>query len=518
MKTDMQNTVTEKKQPALNMWAVYGICLLISSVFFLLFGFNSPIYPFNSDHDFNWFITMGRGLNAGKLPYRDLFEQKGPIVYFVMAFCCLFKNYNIAVLIVEIFCLSLFFFFAYRIAIKRLNIFYTITAILVLALAIFTSWCRMRSADAIEEFCLPIYAYFLLCWLEFLTEKRSWNWVRALCLGLCFGVLLWAKYTLVYFMITPMIIWFIQSIRAKQFRTTIFNILMMLLGIVIVTAPIILYFAINHALHDLLHVYFIVNMTAYSNSDPLIVLKTLGLFFAIGPVVLVLILWGVIRFAIKHWKERTGWLVLTAFIVNLLLLSMTSKLITYYFIGLIPYAILGAIDILDLIGKKFNPVNHQSWLLVGIAAVFILITIPCSSLTYEIGRSRDSYAPLVIADTIHEYENKNHTKATLCCYKIGDFGFYNTADIIPNTYYFASNYISDEKYPEMGQSFNSYAKNQVCDFIITDENTWNRDKDFLLQYYQPYSYEENGEPTFYNYHQLHYFFYRNHKFILLIKK
>ena len=85
----IKETSTQKK---LNSWAVYGICLLISAIFFLLFGFNSPIYAFNSDHDFQWYMTVGNSLTNGKIPYRDIFEHKGPIVYFVFAFACLFAN------------------------------------------------------------------------------------------------------------------------------------------------------------------------------------------------------------------------------------------------------------------------------------------------------------------------------------------------------------------------------------------------------------------------------------------
>ena len=508
----------EQTTKPINLWAVYGICLLVATIFFFIFGFNSPIYTFNSDHDYNWFVTVGHGLVAGKLPYRDLFEHKGPLVYFVTGFCCLFQYPNLVMLFIEILCMSLFFFFAYRIASKYLNTFYSFITIIILSLAIFSSWCRLRSADAIEELFLPIYAYFLLCWLEYIMEKRTWNWGRALCLGLCFGITLWAKFTLVYFMFVPMVIWFILSLRNKQFKTLIINLLLMLAGVVIITAPIIIFFATQHALGDLLRVYLLVNTRNYRGSNPLVYLQTFGLFFVIGPVALFLILWGVIRFSIKHWHERTGWYVLTAFLINLLLLTLSSKLITYYFIGVFPYAILGAIDLCELISKKLQPVKYQRWIFVAVTTVCIILCIPLSPLTYEWGRKRDSYAPLVIADVIHDYEAKNNTTATLWCYKMSDFGFYNAAGIIPNNYFFCQNLFSEEEYPAMYQEYRRYISEQTSDFIIVQVKVWNEENDFMSQYYQPYSYNADGQPTTYRYRQLHYFFYRNHEFILLIKK
>ena len=501
----------------LKPWAVYGICLLISAVFFFLFGFNSPIYIFNSDIDYNWFMTMGHGLVAGKIPYRDLFEQKGPIIYFITGFCCLFPHPGIVMLFLEIISMSLFFYFTYRIASKRLNTFYSLVAIIIMAVAIFTSWCRIRSGATVEEFILPIYTYFLLCWLEFLLEKRDWHWMRALCLGLCFGIMVWVKYTLVYFMLVPMIIWLIINIRNRKFHTIITNLLLMVAGVVIITLPVIIFFAANHAIGDLIHVYFIINLTAYGTTSPLMVLASFGIFFSMGPLILFLILWGVIRFAIHHWHERTGWQLLIAFLVTLALLTWSAKAITYYFSELIAYAVLGIIDILNILGKKLTLPNWRKELFLLIATIAIVICIPCSVYTYEWGRQRNEYAPLAIADEIHNYETINNTTATLFCYQMGDFGFYNAAGIIPNNYYFVQNVFDRDRFPAMFQAFKDYITNQTSDFIVTERRSWDMEQDFRSQYYQPYNNNDIDAST-YHYRKMHYFFYRNYDFVLLIKK
>ena len=46
---------------------------------------NSFLYPLNDWVDVNCFFTVGRGILHGLVPYRDLYEQKGPLVYFVYA-------------------------------------------------------------------------------------------------------------------------------------------------------------------------------------------------------------------------------------------------------------------------------------------------------------------------------------------------------------------------------------------------------------------------------------------------
>ena len=52
----------------------------------------SPLYPFNPWDDANCFFTLGRGIIHGMVPYRDLYEQKGPLLYFLYAAAALISE------------------------------------------------------------------------------------------------------------------------------------------------------------------------------------------------------------------------------------------------------------------------------------------------------------------------------------------------------------------------------------------------------------------------------------------
>ena len=41
----------------------------------------SPLYPFNDWYDINQYFSVGKGILYGKVPYRDLMDQKGPFLY-----------------------------------------------------------------------------------------------------------------------------------------------------------------------------------------------------------------------------------------------------------------------------------------------------------------------------------------------------------------------------------------------------------------------------------------------------
>ena len=53
---------------------------------------SSPLYAFNTWVDANCFMTVGKSMLYGLVPYRDLYEQKGPLLYAMYALCYLISH------------------------------------------------------------------------------------------------------------------------------------------------------------------------------------------------------------------------------------------------------------------------------------------------------------------------------------------------------------------------------------------------------------------------------------------
>ena len=466
---------------------IYGICLIISLLFFFLFSYNSPLYYFNHDVDYQWYTTVGHGLVQGKIPYRDIFEHKGPIVYFISGFCCLFPSPAIVMLLIESVLISFFFYFAYLICRKYLSTFYSIVAIPILAFTVFSSWTRFGHGAIVEEYCLPFLTYFLLHWLEFILEEKEWNWKTTLLIGVCISFCFWTKLTIISFFIGPMLIWLIINLLKKSFLKIFKCIAAILTGFIIVTVPIIIFYAFNHALDDLWFAYFIFNITVYPSSSLKEFFLYLKDFINIGPALSFFILYGVIKFTLRHWKDDNGQL-LISFLVSLFITTWTCKSNYYYNNILMPYAILGIIEGLVLASSLIKlPFKNNSIFFVLFSLLCISITIPFTSLPRERNNSKNDYVPIVISDIISEYKDENHPNTSIFYYKIADVGIHNLTGILPNNYYFAMNYISEEQFPDLFQAINTYITNQTSDFVITDLSIWESEYSFLSRYYLPYT-------------------------------
>ena len=471
-----------------NYLFVYAICLIVSLVFFFFFSHNSPIFCFNDDIDYQWYMTLGNGLVHGKIPYRDIFEHKGPIVYFFTAFCCLFPNPGIIMLLLESIITSLFFLITYIICKKRLNNFYSLISIPILALTLFTSWIRFGHGSMTEEYCFPILACMLLYWLEFLQEKKPWKWPQLLIIGIFMSICFWIKLTIVSFFVIPMLTWLVLTLIKEKFKSTFKDLLIIFAGFLIITIPIIIFYALNHAIDDLWFAYFVFNMTIYPNSSFTSFFTYLTSFISIGPLLVFFIIYGVIKFTVHNWKNFDGQILLLSFLTVLITLAWTCKGNIYYYNVLTPYAILGIAESLYFLKSHIKLPSINNYILLSYFTTFCLaLSILFSKFPTECSYTNEDHTPVVIANIITNYKEKNNPNTTLLYYMMGDNGIHNLTGILPNNFYFALNYVNKEQFPEIFNASRDYITNQTSDFIITHFEIWDFDKDFLSQYYQPYT-------------------------------
>ena len=94
---------------------LYLYCLGLAALFLAICSKSSFLYPLNDWYDANGFLTVGKGVLDGLVPYRDLYEQKGPLLYFLHSICALVPGTHfLGVYFLETVCLSVFLYFAGR--------------------------------------------------------------------------------------------------------------------------------------------------------------------------------------------------------------------------------------------------------------------------------------------------------------------------------------------------------------------------------------------------------------------
>lgn len=77
------NILKDKLRQNREQLTVLLFAAAVSLIFLSFFSKNSFFYPLNNGADINMFYTMGKGIANGLVCYRDIFDQKGPIWYFL---------------------------------------------------------------------------------------------------------------------------------------------------------------------------------------------------------------------------------------------------------------------------------------------------------------------------------------------------------------------------------------------------------------------------------------------------
>ena len=246
--------------------------LYLLPIFFISFAFitigskNSPLYLINDWYDAQAFMTMGKGLINGLIPYKDLFEQKGPILYFIYALANLISTKTFfGVYLIEIFSFTAFLAYVRKTIKLFFIVKYVYLSIMLLTFAILMLK-PFGHGSAAEELCLPFFMYSIYSLFKYLKTgsiKKREIFVN----GLMAGIILWTKYTLLGFHFILAATYFFVEFFNKKYKKAFISSLLFLAGMASISIPILIYFLIHGALKELFNVYFIINMTAYSRID-----------------------------------------------------------------------------------------------------------------------------------------------------------------------------------------------------------------------------------------------------------
>lgn len=448
----------------------------VSAVFLLLLSKNSPLYPFNDWVDVHCFFTMGKSILDGLVPYRDLYEQKGPILYFLFAgAAAISRNSFIGVWLLETLFFSLFLYFSGKCA--RLHLGNDRGEyVVLLVLAPITMLCTaFLYGGGAEELCLWTLSYSFYVFDLSFQEKRLLRNREAFCVGLCAAFCLYVKFTLLGFFLGLAIfvlVWYLVFEKNhKALPATIFSFLG---GIVAGSVPVVLYFLASQALEDFFTVYFYNNLFLYQGAIGqyanrfVFFIVCLWASFHNNLGFMVPLVAGVF-WLICTWKKNRNTLFAVLLSAAFLCLSTFGggRMYDYYPMPFVVFSIYGLIaGVLWLrkgLEKKTkayfaNPFRRSAGLCVC-AAILLVSAFLLSDNTYMLSYDREELAQFRFAEQIRRKED-----ATVLNYGSLDFGVYYAADVTPNCRFFCrlniplhQMYDTQDQFVEEGQA----------DFVVT---------------------------------------------------
>ena len=239
-------------------------CAALAALMLLFASQCSPLYPINLWDDANCLLTVGRVMRRGGVLYRDIYEQKGPLLYLIHALAaCISDTSFWGVYALEIPALTAALYAAYRLLRLRTGAGFALGAAAVWGALTVTGGAFMRG-DSAEEFCLPLLTAALALAMPNTEGAPDRCAQSGCCSAACWpeGIAT-IKYTLLGAMVGLCAVEGALALKEGGAPRALKSAGVFLAGMAIPILPWVIYFAANGALRDAYTAYIYNNVFLY---------------------------------------------------------------------------------------------------------------------------------------------------------------------------------------------------------------------------------------------------------------
>ena len=446
--------------------AVLSACILLVAAFLMtaLCSMSSPLYPINIWDDANCLLTVGRAMRTGKVLYRDIYEQKGPLLYFAhMLSACVSDTSFLGVYLLESLCVCGFLFLSARILRRRIGEAAVPLTILLTA-GILTSGTFVRG-DSAEEFCLPLTMAAL--WIfDSGARKNDFPFSRLFSLGLLAGLVATVKFTLLGIFLGLCLAVGLQALKTGGIPRATRCAGAFLCGMTLPILPWVLYFGVEGALGDFGRAYLYNNVFLYAGAVRMGLSDWAAFFRQSG-------LWALpcmigLFFFLRDKKEPVVLRLGTglSFFIQLLAVLLPGRVWQYSLLALSPFAIYCAIPAARLFRTAANRIFGKNSESPQIIFAGGRITAVMLSLVICVFVSPNAFLRGVpLKDTAQgRLAEKIPAGSSLLQYKFLDDGLYLASGAIPEEKYFV---LLNVQLPQMREALDEAVTEGRPDYVLT---------------------------------------------------
>jgi len=226
------------------------LSFVLSSVFLWFFSFStSPAYSFEGG-DSSVFKIMGQAILQGRIPYKDIFDHKGPILYFIEAFGQLLYSGRVGIFIIQIINLTT----SVYLWLKTSRLFVSpLISLICVAITLSFLFFTYTGGNISEEFSLLFISLALFESVKIILSLLKHSLLRtAILIGVCFGLSFFIRPNdAVAFIGGLMVGTFIFLVYKKEKSQVLWLLCGYSIGFLVILIPLLIFFGINGAIGDL---------------------------------------------------------------------------------------------------------------------------------------------------------------------------------------------------------------------------------------------------------------------------
>jgi len=405
------------------VWVCLFAVLLVT-----LFSTCSFLYPFNPWDDPCVYMTIGNAMLEGKELYVDIFDHKGPVLFFMHEAAALLSRHSfLGIYFVEVVCCV--FYLLYSLRTMRLFSSSPATFPLTLLLGVITySSDFFCYGDSVEEFSLPIMAHCFFQMLCFAKDGKIPSRWHSVVMGIGLGLLFWTKFNLLFFYLGGVLSLVYIAWKHGMLREMWRVVRRVTAGFGIVTMLVLSYFAVHGTLDALWEAYFMVNIFQYhgtgTNGEPAF------WWFPLVKLAIWLVLMLPLVFLPARWEVK----LLTFGTYGVLLFSFATMTVQfYYFLTIFTFFPLLICYRKDFRFSPKSSLATAALCLLAVSTNWNLVTLLGGTFPHSV---------LEMAEIVNANQTEDSEVLTFSSYDTGIYLFTN--HLPPNRNYFLSSILDPE--------------------------------------------------------------------------
>lgn len=283
------------------------IFLPVSMVYLLFFSaFTSPLFPGFLNYDSAIFMMVGKGILAGKELYVDIFDHKGPVLFWLEAV-------GMAGGRIGVFLLQTLFLWCDLLLIDRIaGMFLDTDAIektevlrksaarkrwMIIGMALLLLSYPLANGNLSEEYSLPFIFLPVYLFLRDYVKNGKPVLRHSYLYGLCFGILAFIRLNNAVTIGGIVLYWMIVLVKDRDWKGLLLHIGTGLAGIATITLPVVGWFWAHGSLYDMIYASFLFNFRYSSHVSFLQNLTSLNtlahMMILFSPLLLAMLVFGV---------------------------------------------------------------------------------------------------------------------------------------------------------------------------------------------------------------------------------
>lgn len=356
-------------------------------VMLLWSAYDSPLFPLYNSSDSSIFMLIGKGITEGKVPYRDLFDHKGPFLFWIEAAGWALGG-RTGIWVIETLGTILSVFMTMKISDQlNSNSLIPVIGTVVVYLSYF------GRGNLCENYSVPlVYVCLYLIVKYYQSDEVKHPAMYSFIYGVCFAVLAFIRINNATIICGFVLCIIVRLLIEREYGNLVRNLLAGLTGIAAIVIPVCLYFYRIGALQDMIFCTFTYNFMYASKRVGLDSAGYVQGIVTYAPIVFATAFFGSRALGKSHRKSNRVFFVSLFFVSALYLAELlyTSMAVHYHTTALPLYSVAIALAFPDwLPQKKLQNVKKdidKSWALSFIVITGIYSLLSCYNVCAPIYR------------------------------------------------------------------------------------------------------------------------------------